>query len=69
MQALTSKVNASTPSKADLETMKSNYRMCCRAHKTIVMLAQLADADDELVVCGRTNEQKRRLAVVIDLLC
>ena len=71
MQALTSKVNASTPSKADLETMKSELSHSIAEHtKRIVMLAQMADADDELVALAEAlNEQKRRLAVVVDLLC
>jgi len=71
MQALTSKVNASTPSKTDLETMKSELSHSIAEHtKCIVMLAQMADADDELVTLAEAlNEQKRRLAVVVDLLC
>ena len=62
---------ASTPSKADLETMKSELSHSIAEHtKRIVMLAQMADADDELVTLAEAlNEQKRRLAVVVDLLC
>lgn len=70
MQALTSKVNASVPSKTDLETMKSELSHSVAEHtKRIVTLAQSAEADDKLVALAEAlNEQKRRLAVVVDLL-